>query len=283
MEENKNDIESQKEKEIFRNMKVNYSKSKEEIWAKMELTIDSKSTKEPSPKVIKLGLMKWSVAAAILALVSLGIFARFYKISIDAVKGEFAEHELPDGSTVHLNAETSISYHPYWWSFDRSVSLTGEAFFEVEKGEKFAVISNYGTTEVLGTSFNIYARDKNYSVYCSTGKVKVSDQEGKSVILNPGNFAELKNDNVVLSTSSENEVLSWRLNKFIYNTTSLDKVFSDLERQYDISIEAKKQIRSKVYTGVFDRDVLPEDALRIICLSFDLSFEEISNKTYRVH
>ncbi|MFT4601543.1 MAG: transmembrane sensor [Arenicella sp.] len=283
MEENKNEIESSKEKEAFKNLKVDYSKSKEDIWAQMETTIDSKASVAEAPKVVKMKFMKWSIAAVLLALISFGMFAKLYTIDVEVAKGEFAEHTLPDGSIVYLNAESSLSYQPYWWTFERSVELKGEAFFEVQKGEKFAVESSHGKTEVLGTSFNIYSRDDNYSVFCSTGKVKVSDNSGSSVLLTPGNFAELKENNISLSESSENEILSWRLNKFIYNTTSLDKVFGDLERQYDISIDAKKQIRSKVYTGVFERDISIEDALRIICLSFDLSFEEESSKTYRVH
>lgn len=277
------DDESSKEKEVFDKMKINYSESKQDIWAKLDERIELTGPKESVPKVIKMGLLKWSIAAAILVLVGLGVFAKFYEVNVSVSNGEFAEHKLPDGSTVHLNAATSISYHPYWWNFQREVNLSGEAFFEVKKGEKFSVISDYGTTEVLGTSFNIYARDKDYNVYCSTGKVKVGNSAGKSVILKPGNMATLNKNDLDISEASENEIISWRLNKFVYNTTSLDKVFKDLERQYDISISAKKQIRNNVYTGVFDRTISSEDALTIICLSFDLKFEETSSKAYRVY
>lgn len=282
MEENKEDINSSKEQQIFNKMKVNYSKSKEDIWAQMENRIDAKTNESQPSKVFKLGIIKWSLAAVVLALLGIGVFAKFYDIDVSVGKGEFAEHKLPDGSTIYLNAESTINYHPYWWDFNREVTLTGEAFFEVQKGEKFSVTSSLGKTEVLGTSFNIYARAKEYQVYCSTGKVKVSKKEGESVIITPGKYVELKDDKLAVSSTTEDEIISWRINKFIYNTTSLDKVFSDIERQYDIKIEAKNTIKNKVYTGVFDRTVSVEDALTIICLSFDLSFEETDSKTYHV-
>jgi transmembrane sensor len=283
MEDNKNNIETSKEQETFNNMKVDYAESKGDIWAQMEAEIDSDAEKSPNKKVFKMAFVKWSAAAIILLTIGLGFFAKLYTLNVDVSKGEFVSHRLPDGSEVYLNAESSISYHPYWWNFDREVNLEGEAFFEVEKGEKFTVKSDLGTTEVLGTSFNIFARDKNYFVYCSTGKVRVSDLKGESVLLSPGTSAEIKDDKVKLSLTNENEVLSWRLNKFIYNTTSLNKVFEDIERQYDITIDAKKQIRNKVYTGVFDRTVSSNEALKIICLSFDLDFEETANNTYRIY
>jgi transmembrane sensor len=283
MEENKNNIESLKEQKTFKNMKVNYAKSKEDIWAQLEEKVASAKQPSSIQKTIKLPYLKWSVAAVLFITIGLGLFARLHTVHLNVSKGEFATHVLPDGSQVFLNAQSSISYTPYWWSFDRQVNLEGEAFFEVAKGEKFTVNSKLGQTEVLGTSFNIYSRDQDYTVYCSTGKVKVSDQRGESVLLTPGSFTEVNNDKLAVSTKTETEALSWRLNKFVYNTTSLDKVFSDLERQYNITIAAKKQIRRKVYTGVFDRTVSFKEALNIICLSFDLNFEETSSETFHVY
>lgn len=67
---------------------------------------------------------------------------------------------LPDGSVVRLNSVSRLSYKPLGWYFSRSAELSGEAFFEVEKGSKFTIYSMLGSTSVLGTSFNnVTARD----------------------------------------------------------------------------------------------------------------------------
>ena len=81
---------------------------------------------------------------------------------------------LPDNSIVTLRGGSELSYAPYWWFADRSLQFEGEAFFDVEKGSSFTVQSDNGVTQVLGTSFSIYANDENYEVFCKTGKVKSS-------------------------------------------------------------------------------------------------------------
>ena len=72
-----------------------------------------------------------------------------------------------------LNSASSLSYYPFWWSFDKKAELNGEAFFEGEHAKNFTITSDKAETTVLGTSFNIYARDNDYQVTCVTGKVKV--------------------------------------------------------------------------------------------------------------
>ena len=66
--------------------------------------------------------------------------------------------------------------------FSRKVSLEGEAFFEVNPGKKFEVVSKFGKTIVLGTSFNIYSRNSSYQVTCMTGKVKVIENTGRNEV-----------------------------------------------------------------------------------------------------
>ena len=227
--------------------------------------------------------MKWlKVAAAAILLIGIGSlsFMRLYSIDITSQKGEFIEHILPDGSQIQLNAETSISYHPYWWSFNRELEVEGEAFFEVKKGSKFQVNSTSGSTQVLGTSFNIYARNDEYSVYCRTGKVKVN-HDNSTQILSPGEHTLLNGNELVKSIITEDEAISWKLSKFVYNTTGLDKVFDDFERQYDVNIEVKNSdIYDLNYTGMFDRNITAEETLGMICLTFDLDYEKSSKFTY---
>ena len=81
---------------------------------------------------------------------------------------------LPDGSTVWLNAASSITYPTVFDGKERKVQVTGEAYFEVAKvvtaeGKKrvpFIVDiinkttgDNQGQVQVLGTHFNINAYD----------------------------------------------------------------------------------------------------------------------------
>ncbi len=88
---------------------------------------------------------------------------------------EFQQVELPDGSIVYLNKESSVSYDG---SFEtRTIELTGEAFFSVESGEvPFKVITENGEVEVLGTEFNIRSRGDEMEVEVEDGEVEFKSQ-----------------------------------------------------------------------------------------------------------
>jgi len=281
MKNNKN-IEEQ-EKELFSQLKPSYYKSKEDVWASLEKTITDDQTVQKT-NTIRFVWLKYSAAASILIAIGLGLFARLYTTTVDVPAEQNSQHTLPDGSIVFLNAESSINYHPYWWSFNREVELNGEAFFEVEKGETFSVLSSMGSVEVLGTSFNIYNRDQTYTVYCKTGKVRVQNQHANEVILKPGQVtnAESLARETTEDLNSE-QIMSWRLNKFLYNTTPLTKVLEDFERHYGIKIDVQmNHINELHYTGLFKRDIGAEKALEIVSFSFDLIIEKTKENTYLV-
>ncbi|TNF27090.1 MAG: iron dicitrate transport regulator FecR, partial [Bacteroidetes bacterium] len=173
---------------IVRNSEPTFAKSKEDVWNEMMIDIDEKPTE---PKVIQLNWFRYAAAAAIVLLLSTTAFLRFYTESVTTPAGLHSSVSLPDGSTVELNAATELSYHPYWWRFNRSVKMEGEAFFEVVKGSSFSVVSENGTTTVLGTSFNINSRENGYTVFCKTGKVSV-EHESSKVVIAPNESAELQ-------------------------------------------------------------------------------------------
>ena len=274
-----------KENKVFSNLKPNYSKNKKDVWSEINLAISQnelKGEKETTP-TIKLWY-KYSIAASFLVLFSIGISLRLYTTEIYTLTNETSNHILPDGSKIELNAATTISYHPYWWKFNRSVNLEGEAFFKVQKGEEFNVISSNGTTQVLGTSFNIYSRNKEYKVYCKSGKVRVIDNELNEVILQPGQFAETETNKIQLKNNINPElILAWKSDMFIYKNTPLKKVFKDFETYYGIKIETNLNTISNLsYSGFFKRKTTINQALEIVCYSFDLKLDKINKNHYLV-
>lgn len=275
------------EKELFSRLELSYSRSRTDVWDAIKTVTSDKDlpVETKTAKVIPINWIPLSIAASFLILVSIGLFARLYTTTLRVEPGELSSYVLPDGSTVQLNAGSVISYAPYWWWLQRRMELEGEAFFEVTNGKSFSVQSKLGTTQVLGTEFNIYARGPEYQVYCLTGKVEVSDGLSNQVILEPGEFAKLEEKELKKQTKnfSEASILSWRSNKFIYNTTPLSKVFEDVERHYDTKINYQiDNIGQYHYTGLFNRSVTAEEALEIICHSFDLTFESDSDSTFVV-
>lgn len=280
---------NKKEVAFFEKVDIPFEQSKEDIWAKIapQLTeqkspIFEEKTPQKETKVVSMQWWKMTVAATMLLFVGTGLFCRLYTTTITTQKGEFVSHTLPDGSTIDLNAASSLAYQPYWWKINRSISFEGEGFFEVEKGQKFLVVSTKGTTQVLGTSFNISTRNNGYKVYCVTGKVKVTDNKNqKEAILTPNLFVDLDEGLQVAEKPTE-QVLAWKNHKFNFEAEVLPNVLKELEQQYNISIQTEKKIKTLQYTGYFKKTKDPESILNLICQSFGFTFVKIDDTTYRI-
>ncbi|MFW5821668.1 MAG: FecR family protein [Bacteroidota bacterium] len=265
---------------FFKKTDIPYSRSKEDVWSNMMAKIQDE--KEPERKTRSL-IIYWSAAAIFIMFLGITGFMRFYSVSLYAPAGQHLSKTLPEGSKVHLNAGTTLTYHPYWWRFGRILELEGEAYFEVVKGNRFMVRSALGSTEVLGTSFNIYARNNEYKVHCLTGQVRVESDKGKSKILE-------SNQSVTISVGAglkyqsdvkvEN-VISWTSNKFVFTSVPLNEVLKEIERQFDITIELETGIEGE-YTGNFQRGSSVKNILDMIARPFGLRVEQIHQDKYRL-
>ncbi len=266
--------------DFFKKSEVDYNKSKEDVWNQLAKDIDKKPI---AKRKISMHTII-SMAAVILVLFSVYAFLKYYTLSVQSAKGQHLVYSLPDGSKVSLNAESTIKYHPYWWRFSRQIDFEGEAFFEVEKGSKFQVKSKAGKTIVLGTSFNIYSRKGNYNVDCMTGKVKVVSPEKFEVILTPSYSAEIQdNGQIYVSKFSEQiKTSEWINNMFSFTSVPLVKVLKEVERQFDIEIEANIST-DLIYTGHFSANRNIEETLDLLCKPFGLEFEKITERKYRLN
>ena len=284
-----NDFDEEKEKEFFSKVKVGFTKSKEDVWSKMEVKLNNTPEVKPQQlrkqtKVIAVNWKRYSIAASIAILFGLIGFMKFYTVEFNSVNGDTLSLILPDNSEVLLNGESSIQYNPYWWSLNRQLSFEGEAFFEVEKGSEFTVFSKNGTTQVLGTSFNILAEDDIYEVFCKTGKVKVSGGADFKIIF-PGTLAVLSSTGKIEVSEDvkSEEILDWRTNEFIFNTTPLIKVIRELERHYNVTIVASNlNLKEILFSGSLSREASLIEVLESVCFSFNLHLEKSGDNIYTV-
>jgi len=257
--------------DFFSKVQVSYKKSKEEIWSEL----DPKLTPEITAKHSWIFHHRVSLAIAASLIILLGIAGvmRFYTTTINNPAGQHLLATLPDGSTVELNANSILSYKPYWWRFSRTVQFEGEGFFKVQKGDKFTVVSSLASTQVLGTSFNIYARNGQYQVTCHTGKVKVISKSKDEGILSPGYEAKLSLDGkvVIYKSPDMKSSISWIDNKFIFTAIPLKRVFEEIERQYNVNITMPENL-NYTYTGYFTKDKSVDSVMGLVCKPFGLSF-----------
>ena len=271
--------------QIFSNAKIPWEKSKAEVWNDLEEKITKEDRTNVNVRHLHPNRQWLALAASLVLLLSVSGFMKFYTVRTFCPEGVHTSQQLPDGSTVELNASTHLSYHPYWWFISREVKLEGEAFFQVEKGKKFKVQSSLATTEVLGTSFNVFARGEDYAVTCHTGSVKLSESKtGSAVILSPNERGQMEPSGGFSVTKLEGALSSpgWTDNLIMFSSAPLRLVFEEIERQFGIVIETPDGMQ-QVYSGNFSLDQTVENILSLLCLPFDLEYERQTGNKYLVY
>lgn len=235
------------------------------------------------------------VAATVLLLLSLGttavlltgrnIFRQKIVVSTE-VNQQNLQVTLPDGSIVHLNRNTKLSYRPNFSNNGRNVELSGEAFFEIvhDPDHPFTVNTGKASVRVLGTAFNVISSNSESAVevYVRDGKVVLSDKSGNTKIeLEPGFIGTINAGHSGKTINKNPNYLAWNTGRLVYDGQKLDIVFRDLKKVYNMEIIADDpEILNKTWTSPIDNQP-QETIIRLICASFNLNFTKIEN-TYHL-
>ena len=240
------------------------------------------STKKEETKVIALQ-PNWFMRIAAVIVISFGLFFTYSTLSTSkeyADNGSKTVFSLPDNSEVVLNAGSEIEYKKWFWDNNRNLSLTGEAYFKVAKGKKFEVNTNLGKVTVLGTQFNVKARKKRFDVSCFEGRVKVNYND-KEVIITKGEMVSFENnEKIIHQVISENKPL-WTKNEMGFEKESLTTILEEIERQYNVTIDANKVKSSQLFTGKIPLDNI-DIALQIITATYHLNYSKTTKNSYTI-
>ena len=198
---------------------------------------------------------------------------RIFKESGDTM----VQLDLPDGSEVWLNHDSRVAYQDDFNSDTRTVTLTGEAFFEVKSDPQkpFIIETNNARIKVLGTSFNVraYGGPNSTEVFVATGLVNFSNINNKEGInLKPGETAATKNNTVLMLEPVESQnVLAWKEKQLIFKRSSLNTVIKNLETYFRIDMEIRNEDISRCrFTGSFSEPTL-EEIIEALSVSLDLN------------
>ncbi|WP_298515272.1 FecR family protein [uncultured Kordia sp.] len=233
-----------------------------------------------TPKVRKLRTSWLYTAAAAVVLLFVG-FSYMYLNADETFETGFGEQitvNLPDGSEVMLNAKTTLSFNENSWDTDRTVSLDGEAYFKVKKGEKFTVATTSGTVEVLGTQFNVLTHDDTiFEVKCHEGKVKATSKAQKTEILTQGKaFSSIEGK--TSSWSFNTNEPSWRNDESNFREMPIKYVIEALQDQYEVQFIFENISTTERFTGTFSHNNL-KLALRTVFDPMEISYTFKGEKT----
>jgi len=191
---------------------------------------------------------------------------------------------LPDGSSVWLNAASSIRFPTAFIGNERRVEITGEVYFEVAKNAakpfKVAIQSadgqNRGEVEVLGTHFNINSYEDEVVVKTTLleGKVKVISKENAVHFLAPGQQTQMEanGEMQVLKDIDVNAAVAWKNGLFEFDKVNIETIMRQVARWYDVEVVYADNNISGSFVGTIPRDVPVSQLLRLLELTEDVHF-----------
>jgi len=237
--------------------------------------IFSKIETQPKRK-INWKIRGLKIAALLVALLASYIFINNLDTTITT---EIAQQELitlPNNSEVQLNANSSLTYNKNNWKNNRSIALDGEAYFKVTKGQSFQVTTSQGTVTVLGTEFNVFARDNIFHIECFEGLVEVAFKEGL-LQLPAGNKIQIENGRISLNETTVKLAPSWIYEESSFSDVSLATVLNEIENQYDVKVIYSEEEGTRRFSGTFTHNDI-DIALKSICTPLRLQFVKKGNE-----
>lgn len=258
--------------------------------------LESLPEEEPS----RWSIVRRVVAWAAVLLVPILLFSTYYfyhhyvnvsqeRIVVSTGPFERSSIKLPDGTHVKLNANTELSYSAQAFSgSDRSVSFTGEAYFEVSKlqGGHFTVKGDGYIVEVKGTKFNVSAgkSDSEVVVSLDEGRVGFSSSKGGTVDMHPGDVSTLERSSGMITVRHNqltNDFSAWKRNEIVVRHSSLSHLLDLMKRSYGVSFRVDRNVRpASTFSGMIPSDNLSE-ALDILETAYGIR-THVDGRTVRL-
>jgi len=216
-------------------------------WEKLQKRIYLENYLKPKNKSTKT--LWFSLGGIALGLsVCLLLWMKFFYNPMVTFETEYAERatvNLPDGSEVTLNRNSSIKFYKNWQEGStRNVWFEGEGYFKVNprknsQGEasKFIVETDKLLVQVVGTEFSVNTNDRD-RVILEYGIVNIQRKGDSHVYkMEPGQSAMLNAEGkLIMQEEKFKPHISWSDGKILLNDNSLGEIIKFLEDSYGLSI-----------------------------------------------
>jgi transmembrane sensor len=178
---------------------------------------------------------------------------------------------LPDGTKVWLDAASSLKFPTAFAGNERTVELSGEAYFEVTKNAAmpFNVKVNNMRVRVLGTHFNImaYANEANIKTTLLEGSVQLTSGN-KSNVLKPGQQGVVAKDGQIEVRNVDTEqAIAWKNGFFEFDRSNIQEIMNQLSRWYDTNVAYEGKVPDDEFVGKIERGAKLSQVLHILELS----------------
>ncbi len=179
---------------------------------------------------------------------------------------------LPDGSVVTLNKHATFSYPKKFTGNTRSITLEGEAFFDIahDESKPFIIHTNDVTIKVLGTSFNVKSSAEKTEVIVETGVVEVARKNHAIQLRQHEKTTILKDEQTPVKQENTDELYNYyRTNTLVCNGTPLSRLVEILNEAYNADIViANDKLKALPINTTFNNESL-DTILNLISKTFE--------------
>lgn len=192
--------------------------------------------------------------------------------------------QLPDGTSVHMNTLSALSYKLDKEQKQRLVHLDGEGYFEVaaDKNNPFKIVTNGMEVLCLGTKFDIknYKEDNSAKVILREGSVKVTSGT-QEILMTPGTCVtyDKTTGNLTQSKVQKNSAMEWMSGYSYYHNENLENIVNELSRNYGKRfVITSPEINAETFSGYLGRGAL-DDVLDALSVASGIGYKHINDST----
>lgn len=250
------------------------------------------------------GLARWFTVAGLAAAAALAIGyvtwyrPNYYSEAIGTGVGQIQHLALPDGSSVQVNTQTTVSIE-FSPTFRRVHLQSGEALFTVAKDadRPFVVMANGVDVRAIGTAFGVRVREQTVEVLVTHGKVQVADPESVAAnvpnapkqLLVAGERAIVSRSSLSLSNESPgaepilvapvtpeeiDRSLAWREARLVFVGVPLGEIAAEFNRYNARKIVvADRELAQRKFGGTFDATD-PKTLVELLRTSYEVQVRE---------
>jgi transmembrane sensor len=241
-------------------------------WDKVDLRLEQGNKKAPVLRM-RSRLTRLAAAASIAGILIIAGWLLLRKTTPELLVAKAEQTNtpviLPDGSQIVLRKGAILSYPKAFSKAEREVSLTGEAFFDVQHdaARPFRIETVRATLEVVGTSFTINTSEQQDELIVSTGKVLFANKAGDKHIITPQQVGKLDAKGFEIKPLTDPNFLSWKTDQLKFDNTPIDQVARTLSNHYNINVIAD--------SSLLKQSVVPTITASFNQQSIDAVLEEI--------
>lgn len=268
--------------DYFNNMNINTRKAWSKLYQRLENDNLLPNKEEHALVRFKPQVYLKYAAVVLFALVISGIGGyKYFNPKLVALTNSSNQNTvittLPDGSTIYLAQNSTITYAKRFVGKSRNVKLEGEAFFDVAKNPEkpFVIETKAASVKVLGTSFNLKSTNsENFELSVVEGKVGVNlnSNRAENIIALAGDLVMAKDNRLIRERVLSSKTAKSAMVRLQFQDENFENIIRIINKTYGSNLKLDgDKLKGRKISVTFENDV--SSIINILSVSFNLELK----------